>query len=127
MSDEDNQPAPQPPKLVFGSAAEFFEKFLRMVYRRPVGHTLRWSAEWWRCDEAVVRIEALWRAWESLRLDPATGISVWFRDHADPHMAILLSPEGPFAGAKDRTSVGEPLPHTPPPAGMFPDVREQEY
>lgn len=28
-------------------------------------------------------MEALWRAWEHLRLDGATGISVWFKDHAE--------------------------------------------
>ncbi|WP_221186477.1 DUF4913 domain-containing protein [Terracoccus luteus] len=43
----------------------------------------------------------MWRAWEALRLDPATGMSVWWRDHADHHMTVLFSPEGPFAGAPD--------------------------
>lgn len=33
----------------------------------------------------------------ALRQDPTTGISVWFRDHADHHMAVLLDPDsGPF-------------------------------
>jgi hypothetical protein len=41
-------------------------------------------------------VEALWRAWEHLRLDGATGISVWWSDHADHHMNMLLNPDGPF-------------------------------
>lgn len=36
-------------------------------------------------------MEALWRAWEHLRLDGATGISVWWKDHADHHMSVLLA------------------------------------
>jgi hypothetical protein len=48
----------------------------------------------------IALMDALWRAWEHLRLDPATGISVWFRDHADPHMAVLLSEHGPFANCQ---------------------------
>lgn len=46
--------------------------------------------------EAVSRIEALWTAWEHLRLDGATGISVWWGDHADHHMRVFLDPQGPF-------------------------------
>lgn len=32
---------------------------------------------------------------EHLRLDPATGVSVWLRDHAD-HLVVLMDPDGPF-------------------------------
>ncbi|WP_306914878.1 MULTISPECIES: DUF4913 domain-containing protein [unclassified Arthrobacter] len=46
--------------------------------------------DWYFHPEAVSRVEALWRAWEHLRLDGATGISVWFKDHADHHMSVLL-------------------------------------
>ena len=78
--------------------------------------------EWWRHDEAVARLDALWRAWEHLRLDPATGLSVWFRDHADHHMTILLDADGPFKGCDGTHSQRplEPLPPRPPPPG---DVR----
>jgi Domain of unknown function (DUF4913) len=67
-------------------------------------------------------LEALWRSWEHLRLDPATGISVWFRDHADHHMTILLSADGPFKGCspdKGDSQRLDPLPLTEPPTGMF--------
>lgn len=72
--------------------------------------------------EAVSRLEALWRAWEALRLDPATGMNVWWRDYAD-HMAILLSPDGRFAKAASSNQPGDPLPCKKPPKGFFPDVR----
>ncbi len=75
----------------------------------------------------MIRLEALWRAWEHLRQDPATGMSVWWRDHPNHHMTVLMSPEGPFADAEGDTNqnkAGEPLPYVEPPEGMFPDVRE---
>lgn len=116
------------PQLYYANVAEFFDQYLRHVYQRSIDGTKTfWSAEWWRYDEAVNRLEAVWRAWEHLRLDPATGPSVWWRDHADPHMRVLLSPQGPFRRENEQEAakynVHEPLPHTPPPDGLFRDER----
>jgi len=124
-----DQPAPEP-TLYYGSVDEFLREYLRNVYRRKIdGKTRVWAARWWEYDEAVIRIEALWRSWEHLRQDPSTGMSVWWRDHADHHMSVLMDPQGPFAAAdatasENQCSKGQPLPYTPPPAGLFPDVRE---
>jgi hypothetical protein len=113
------------PELFYGSVDEFVREKLSQTYRRLVGERAqhRWSAEWWRNAEAVSRLEALWRSWEALRLDPTTGMSVWWRDHADHHMPILLSPDGPFGKSLDSNDHGEPLPYKEPPPGLFPDVR----
>jgi hypothetical protein len=121
--DDVDDPAPE---LIYGSVDEFVREYLRHMYTRPVGPgnaRYRWAADWWRYPEAVARLEGLWRSWEHLRLDPATGASVWWRDHADHHMNLLLSPDGPFAKSKDSCEPGEPLPYTEPPAQWFPDVR----
>ena len=85
------------------------------------GHDRVWCPQWWRHAEAVARLEALWRAWEHLRQDPATGLSVWFRDHADHHMTMLLDADGPFKGCDGNHGEHplEELPHEPPPEGMF--------
>lgn len=127
--DVDDQPASEP-TLYYGSVDEFLREYLRNVYRRKIdGKTRVWAARWWEYDEAVIRIESLWRSWEHLRQDPATGMSVWWRDHADHHMAVLMDPQGPFAAAdatasENQCGKGQPLPYTPPPVGLFPDVRE---
>lgn len=57
-------------------------------------------------------------------------MSVWWRDHADHHMAVLMDSDGPFAAADandaaDQCRKGEPLPYLPPPEGLFPDVRRR--
>lgn len=121
----------KPPELVYGSVDEFVREYLRHVYRRATSAHRVWSARWWEYDEAVIRLEALWRAWEHLRLDPSTGMSVWWRDHADHHMAVLMDPEGPFAAANhyddaNEADKGTPLPYETPPTGLFPDVRKLE-
>lgn len=118
------------PALYFGSVDEFFRGYLRPNYRRRIdGTRTLWARDWWRYAEAVARLDALWRAWEHLRLDPRTGMSVWFRDHAEHHMSVLLSASGPFNGVgagqnREHTNeAGEMLPYLEPPTGLFPDVR----
>lgn len=112
-SDDDEPSEPYFPDLM-----TFVRDYLSPMYRRALsGSATTWCPEWWKHSEAIARLEALWRAWEFLRLDPHTGMSVWFRDHADHHMGVLLSSEGPFKGCKPE-SHGErlkPLPLTAPP------------
>jgi hypothetical protein len=116
------------PTLVFGSVDEFVRMKLLPGYSRPVGPSnrqqRRWSAQWWKNAEAVSRLEALWRSWEHLRLDGATGSSVWWRDHLDYHMGILMAADGPFADSGDTNQDNGELPYEEPPAGLFPDMRD---
>lgn len=124
---EDAEPEPG---LYYGSVDEFLREYLRNVYRRRIdGRHRCWAGRWWEYDEAVIRLEALWRSWEHLRQDAATGMSVWWRDHADHHMAVLMDPDGPFStateGEENTSKKGEPLPYLSPPTGMFPDVRAE--
>jgi hypothetical protein len=91
---------------------------------RRDGRAAKWCPEWYFHPEGVSRVAALWRAWEHLRLDGATGISVWWKDHADHHMSVLLDPRGPFYKC-DMQKHRDPA-HLEPkkaPEGWFPDVR----
>lgn len=117
MDPEPQTPSPAPH---FSNVDAFVREYLVHVYRRKVGEraTRRWSARWWESPEALTRLEALWRAWEQLRLDPNMGMSVWFRDHADYHMGVLMDPDGPFRSSTDQANETEPLPYTPPPPGL---------
>lgn len=113
-----------PPALHFPTLPAFVEHFASW-YRREVfdGFERVWCPDWWRHPEAVVRLDAMWRALEALRQDEATGISVWLRDHVDVHMAQLLSSSGPFRGCSARDGhTADPLrelPTTPPPPGWW--------
>ena len=117
--------ADESPQLFYGSSDEFVQEHLIHMYSRRVGPgnaSFRWAADWWNYPQALARTEALWRAWEHLRLDGATGSSAWI-EHADHHMPVPMSIEGPFAKSEDSNKPGEPLPYTAPPDGLFPDMR----
>ena len=77
--------------------------------------------QWWKHPEAVARMDALWRAFEQLRQDPGTGMSVFWRDHADHHMTVLLDADGPFKGCEDGHSTHplEPIHQDEPPGVLF--------
>ncbi|MBO0982587.1 DUF4913 domain-containing protein [Rathayibacter sp. SD072] len=115
-------------ETVYGSVDEWLRKYWRFTYRRRVSAkgqgTGRWKAEWWNTDEAVQRLEALWRGWEAARLDPGLGTSTWWINHAAPHMTALLAVDGPFADAKDENNVGDPLPYKRPPKHLFPPDKQ---
>ncbi|GAB2689625.1 DUF4913 domain-containing protein [Thalassiella azotivora] len=114
---------PEPAQLYYPNVEVFVTEQLAPMYRRHLdGRNRTWCPQWWRHAEAIARLEALWRAWEHLRHDPALGISIWFRDHADHHMTVLLDPDGPFKGCsheKGHASRSEPLPLEHPPPGLF--------
>ena len=118
--------ADEPPQLIYPTLVDFVTLQLAPLYVRSFsGQERTWCPEWWRHAEAISRLEALWRSWEHLRMDPAMGMSVWFRDHLDHHMAVLLDADGPFKGCKpgqhaERRDMG-PLPLEAPPTGLFDD------
>ena len=117
----------QPPaELVYANVVEFVTEMLAPMYRRqldPAGrsNTFTWCAQWWRHDEAVSRLTGLWRAWENLRLDPTTGLAVWWQNYADPTMRVLFEEKGPFHGCtpREHSPKGVPLTLEPPPEGLF--------
>ncbi|RFA06426.1 hypothetical protein B7R54_18765 [Subtercola boreus] len=121
-AEEDGEAEKFVPTLFYGSADEFVRKQLRYKYRRQITRpgrgNFRWRASWWKSEEAISRIEALWRAWEKARQDPA-AMSDWWLTHCDRQMAVLLSPDGPFAGSEDESKPGDLLPYVAPPDGYF--------
>lgn len=58
----------------------------------------KWCATWWQHGEAIARLEAVWEAFEVMRLEPAPALSTWWRDHLDVHMRTLTAEDGTFAG-----------------------------
>ncbi len=112
-----------PPRR-FKTVDAFVDEFLATTCWVDVTGSARiWCPEWWRHPGAVVRLDALHRAFESLRLDPAIGVSTWLRDHLDYHLAQLTDPQGPFkgctAGKGHDTSRDRTIPTIPAPDGLF--------
>jgi len=97
IGNEDGVPsAEEAPPPVFASVEEWVEQYFLAVFARSTGGTLRWCDQWRTHAEAVLRLEALWRSWETLRLDPNLGMATWLTNFLDPQVGALLHPQGTF-------------------------------
>ncbi|MCX4099218.1 DUF4913 domain-containing protein [Nocardia sp. alder85J] len=133
-------PAPTPEEtaeeeqkqLFYPNVEAFVEKFLAVVYAREVVRAradtdIKWCPQWHDHPEAASRLGAMWRAWEHARLGKTSELSSWWRDHADHHMAVLMSPDGPFKNCsigKGKHAVLDPLPLEAATPGSFDDPFE---
>lgn len=119
---DDSEPQP-----LFPSLEAWVQQWLAPMIRRPTSTDTCWCPQWWQHAEVISRLEALWRSWEHLRTDGTTGMSVWWRDHADPHLGFLLSRStSPMSlcGRNDRGHVDEHavLPVESAPQGWWGDT-----
>lgn len=56
-----------------------------------------WCPQWWKHDEAVYRLQALWLSWEYMRVnDGANGPTTWLVNHADARLPCAPPPEDLF-------------------------------
>jgi hypothetical protein len=121
----DEQPG-QPDEPYCSSLEDWVVSVFAPTFMRRSTPTFRWCAEWWRHPEAISRLEALWRSWEALRLDPLLGMGTWYRDHLDHQLPVLTAAAGPFAEC-DPTRHFPPetdrLAHTSAPADWWPPSR----
>jgi len=90
---------------VFATLEAWVADFFLLTFHRSIGSDTRWCRSWPDHPEAVLRLEALWRSWETLRLDPNLGIATWLTHHLDPQLGALTSRSGTFAACtEDRHS-----------------------
>lgn len=82
---------------VFDTALDWAVEFLLPTFVRPVGGQIRWCEQWADHPEAVLRVKALWQAWEAMRWQSGTGMSEYLLHHLDPGLAALTAVTGPFA------------------------------
>lgn len=99
--DAEELPAP-----AFLRLDDFVVKYLSQVINRKIddkpGRGLSWDRCWWRHQEVVSRLKALWWAFEEARSSPddPASMSNWWLRHCDPHMRVLLDGEtGPMSNA----------------------------
>lgn len=85
------------PAPAYGSLDEWVDQYFLVVFTRSTGGELRWCPEWRQHPEAVTRLEALWRSWETMRTDSNLGMASWLVSYLDPLLAALLARQGTFA------------------------------
>lgn len=110
------------PVLAFESLPVFVRDFFLEVAVRHE-QPKQWCRQWWDHEEAVIRLEALWDAFETLRVEPGTGTAVWIRDYLDPTVAALTNPDTtPFKrcdARKGQHVAHDAWPVDEPPEAMF--------
>src|SRR5712691_8399237 len=94
-----------PPQPVYDGVEDWVTGQFLPMFRRPLGGEYRWCRQWWQHAEAITRLTALWHSWETLRLEPGTGIATWLRDHLDHQLPILLGRAGPFAQCSEEEHI----------------------
>jgi Domain of unknown function (DUF4913) len=109
--DASEPPAAEP---MYFAVEDWVTEYFLPMFRRTLGGEYRWCGQWWRHGEAISRLTALWHSWEVLRLQPGTGIALWYRDHLDHQLPILMGARGPFYQCTETTHRG------PRPAGSIP-------
>lgn len=84
-------------ELAYPSLESWVDEFFTPTFRRAFGGEFRWCSRWQDHPEAVLRLDALWRAHESLRSDGPLGMATWLTSFLDPQLIILLGRAGPFS------------------------------
>jgi len=105
--------------LLYPSLEAWVVNHFSRVYVRPLGGVHRWCAQWWQHAEAISRLQALWRTWETLRVEPL-GLDTWLRERLDHHLPHLLAATGPFTSCTpDRHVAPRDLATTPATPGWW--------
>lgn len=80
---------------------ESWVRELAQVVRRRLGGHLTWCPEWYRHDEAILRLMAMWQEWEIAVSEKR--MSNWWLNHCDPHLEVLMSRDnGPFMACTEK-------------------------
>ena len=109
-------PRPASPTIGGYALVEWVHDTVAAITARPLRGEYAWCPLWWEHPEAVFRFEALHGAWTELAPEPGAALSIWIRDHLDPCLQVLLSPNGPFADcAHTERHRGAPHTHRPLP------------
>ncbi|MEV1073836.1 DUF4913 domain-containing protein [Micromonospora parva] len=99
---------------LYSTVEEWVTTYLLPTFPRPVGEVgmtrWHWCDQWWRHDEAVTRLTALWYGWEQARLQ-MTGMLPWLRE-LDHQLPILYGDDGPFRNCAASGDLGESRHHS---------------
>ncbi len=105
---------PPPPVRRYTGVDEFVDQFVLPQWRYRLDiEDVRWCARWWEHTAALGRLEALWEAFEVMRLDDGPALSVWYRDHFDTHMTVLTQRNGVFHRCSGQRGIHEQPPVWP--------------
>ena len=111
------------PELRFHSVPEFVEHFVIPNWRHGINDESRRCATWWEHSEAMMHLEALWEAFETMRASKdGTSSSDFLLRYFNPTMEYLTSRQGPFVlcdASSGKHAIRQLWPVNPAPEGLF--------
>lgn len=112
---DENRESPDGPE--YASLEQWIDDWLAPIALRQLGHVGAWCAEWWSHPEAVVRLGALWGAWEAAWAEGGMAPSRWWVVDWEGHWKALSDKSGTFNGCTNisHRAVPPPRPRTPIP------------
>ncbi|MBO1768250.1 DUF4913 domain-containing protein [Allobranchiibius sp. GilTou38] len=114
LTGSSSPPDADEPQRWFSGVDTFVDEFVLPQWRyRLDTEDVRWCARWWEHTAALGRLEALWEAFEAMRLEGGASLSTWYRNHFDVHMTVLTQRNGVFHRCSAERGVHEQPPVWP--------------
>lgn len=136
-SPEADEPEPEPepveetpePEPAFRTVYDFYEGIYGPLYEHHDSNPgvlqqrgtapIRWCKQWWNHESVMMRLTALWQAYEVAYAEGGGAVSTWMLDHADRHFDRIMAEGGPLSEC--RSDHGENMtryPVDPLPEGL---------
>lgn len=112
-SPEADEPAPEPvegasePEPAFRTVYDFYEGIYGPLYEHYDSSPgvmatrgtkeIRWCRQWWNHESVMMRLIALWQAYEVAYAEGGGAMSTWMLDHADRHFDRIMAEGGPLS------------------------------
>lgn len=116
-SEQADEPEPEPipepaeetpdPEPAFRTVYDFYEGIYGPLYEHHDSSPgvlaqrgtapIRWCKQWWNHESVMMRLTALWQAYEVAYAEGGGAVSTWMLDHADRHFDRIMAEGGPLS------------------------------
>lgn len=81
---------------IYGPLYEHFDSRPGVLAQRGTA-PIRWCKQWWNHESVMMRLTALWQAYEVAYAEGGGAVSTWMLDHADRHFDRIMAEGGPLS------------------------------
>lgn len=81
---------------VYGPLYEYYDSSPGVLAQRGTT-AIRWCRQWWNHESVMMRLTALWQAYEAAYAEGGGAMSTWMLDHADRHFNQIMAEGGPLS------------------------------
>jgi len=113
--------APVVRPLIYEGVIEWVDAVFVSLARRRKG---TWCPRWMQHPEALDRLTAMWRSWETIQADTPGQTEEWMRLVFDHHTPRLLAGDGPFSHCTPERHGDPPPPLAPTDRTVLVDITE---